>query len=125
MKLCLPSTETSSLGKITNKTLGCKDQKLFVPSGKAVFLRFYVTPKNPPYMFGQIFPCHSKTPGTGKYPEKTHRTQTSGMFACSMNKQEIQLANKQAQRDLLLSKFYSFVTLTNLSTLGIFPRAIL
>lgn len=76
-------------------------------------------------MFGQILPCHSKTPGTGKYPEKTQRTQTSGMFACSMNKQEIHLANKQAQRDLLLSKFYSFVTLTNLSTLGIFPRAIL
>lgn len=76
-------------------------------------------------MLGQILPYHSKTPGTGKYPQKTQRTQTSGMFACSMNKQEIHLVNKQAQGDHLLAKFHSFVTLTNLSTLGICPRAIL
>lgn len=102
-----------------------RPKNLLVPFGKAIFLQFYVTQKKNLYMFGQIFPCHSKTPGTGKYPEKTQRTQASGMFACSVNKQEIHLANKQAQRDLLLSKFYSFVTLTNLSTLGIFPRAVL
>lgn len=73
-----------------------RPNKLFLPFGKTILLQFYVTQKK------KIHICLAKSsPATVKRLElesiqKKQRTQTSGMFACSMNKQEIHLANKQA-----------------------------
>lgn len=113
-------------GKWSTKLWAVKTKKkLLMPFGRAIFLQFYVTQKNPHICWAKSSPTTVKPLELESIHKKTQRTQTSGMFACSRNKQEIHLVNKQAQGDHLLGKFHSFVTLTNLCTLGICPRAIL
>lgn len=59
-----------------------RQKEWLVPSGRAIFLQFYVT-RRKTYMLGQILPYHSKTHGTGNYPQKTNSNKWHVCLHCS------------------------------------------